>query len=148
MRRRILLHGLLAGFVMLASCSKPPPFKADNGVHEIMEHVLEPAAKVFWGGAGYVHNEQGERDLAPTTNEGWQALENAAAVIAESGNLLMMPGRAAPEVEWTTYSRRLAEVGLKGMKAAEARDKEAVFDVGGEIFEACEACHAKYLKEE
>lgn len=148
MRHRVLPQILLASVLAVAGCSKPPPYKADNGVHEIMEHVLEPAAKAFWGGAGYVHNEQGERDLAPTTNEGWQAVENGAAVVAESGNLLMMPGRAVEEDEWMAYSRRLAEVGLKAMRAAEARDKEAVFAVGGELFEACEACHAKYLKKE
>ncbi|MDP3854758.1 hypothetical protein [Phenylobacterium sp.] len=135
--------------VLLAACSEAEPtgpaFNTQNGVHEIMEHVLDPAADAVWGGSGYVITAAGEQDLSPTTPEGWQAVENGAAVVAEAGNLLMLPGRGPDEPQWAAYSRKLSEAGLAAMKAAQAKDKQAVFDTGGKIYEVCVACHQRYM---
>ena len=31
------------------------------------------------------------------------------------------------------------------MAAAEARDAAALFDAGGQVYQACRACHAQYM---
>jgi cytochrome c556 len=43
-----------------------------------------------------------------------------------------------------TAVRRLTDTAEKAMKAAEAKDPAAVFDTGGEIYEACRGCHQRY----
>ena len=35
----------------------------------------------------------------------------------------------------------------KAARAAEARDRKAVFDAGAEVYDACTQCHAKYAVE-
>ena len=41
-------------------------------------------------------------------------------------------------------SQALVDVGQRAIKAAESKNKAAVFDVGAEVYDACVACHAKY----
>lgn len=143
---RMFRYAALAGLLMLAACSKPPPaFNTQNGMHEVMEHVIDPAAWVFWNASGYITTAEGTVDRAPTTPEGWQAAENAAATVAEAGNLLLVPGRGPDETEWKAYAAAMTKAGLAGMKAAEAHDGRAVFVTGGQIYEACSGCHKRYI---
>ncbi len=78
------------------------------------------------------------------TTEEWDAVRNAAYVVAESGNLLMMSSRAKDGGDWMTMSQALIDVGQRAIRAAESHDKTAVFDVGAEVYDACTNCHAKY----
>lgn len=139
---------------LLASCGKPAPapsaaaepaYDLTNTVHDVMAYVLDPATDIVWAAAGTIVTEEGEQDLSPTTDEGWAAVKNAAAVVAESGNLLLMPGRAVDNAEWADYARGLVDVGVKTMDAADAKDKQAVFDLGGQMYRICTACHQKYI---
>jgi hypothetical protein len=112
-----------------------------------MTAVLEPAAEIYWDAVGTVVDERGTTEFAPQTSAEWEAVRNSAYVIAESGNLLMMGSRVRDAGEWMTMSRALVDIGKRALQAAEARDKAAVFDVGGEVYEACSKCHAKYAVE-
>ena len=40
-------------------------------IHDLMAYVLDPAAEVIWDSAGYVITEEGEFNLEPTDQEGW-----------------------------------------------------------------------------
>jgi hypothetical protein len=72
----------------------------------------------------------------PPQNDGeWTALQNSALILAEAGNLLLLPGRA----------RALVDAGSAAFKAANAKDANALTDIGDKIDETCETCHAKYL---
>ena len=72
-------------------------------------------------------------------------MRNAATVVAESGNLLMLDARARNRDEWMTLARALVEMGERARKAAESRDPKTVFDAGAELYESCVSCHAIYL---
>ena len=109
-----------------------------------MEWILDPAADVIWDSAGFIITADGETDLRPTTDEGWERVRNSAAVVAETGNLLMMPGRSSGP-DWVAYAQGLTEAGVVAMAAAEARDAEALFDAGGQVYQACRACHEQYM---
>ena len=65
-------------------------------------------------------------------------------VLAESGNLLMLGDRAKGEGPWMIMSRALVEAGTAALEAAEAKDADAVFAVGEQIYNACETCHVLY----
>ncbi len=109
-----------------------------------MEWILDPAVDVIWESAGSIITAEGEADLAPTTDAGWQHVRNSAAVVAETGNLLIMPGRANGP-DWIAYAQALIEAGEAAMVAAEARDADALFAAGGQLYQVCRGCHEQYL---
>jgi hypothetical protein len=109
-----------------------------------MEWILDPAADVIWDSAGVIITAEGERDLSPKTEAGWTRVRNSAAVVAEAGNLLMMPGRAAGP-DWIAYAEALVAAGENAIAATEVHDADALFDAGGEIYQACRSCHAQFM---
>jgi hypothetical protein len=147
---RVTLLFLTVGFLAtLASCSGrqqvvSPQYEVVTDVHHTMELIIDPAADLIWSSAGSIITEAGQRDLAPETPEGWLKVEEAAAVLTESGNLLMMPGRSAGP-DWNKHSRGLIRAGNLAMAAAVEQDADALFDAGGHIYQACLACHNQYL---
>lgn len=116
-----------------------------GSVYHMMAHYLEPAADKIWDSAGFVITEEGEVDLQPTTDDGWFAVEHAAIVVAEGGNLLMLDGYAADQADWAEYAQGLTRAGLKARDAAEQQDADALFAAGGEIYSVCRACHNRYM---
>lgn len=146
---RSLAAALLA--VLLSGCNRPtlgtpdtaPPYEPIADVRQTMEWILEPAADVIWDSAGTIITVEGRIELAPTTDEGWDNVRKHAAIVAETGNLLMLPGRAAG-ADWIAYARVLQTTGKRAMAAAEAQDADALFEAGGQLYEACVACHAQY----
>jgi hypothetical protein len=109
-----------------------------------MESVIDPSADIIWASVGTIITVAGEENIRPRTEEEWMAVRNAAVVVAESGNLLMMVPRAKDQ-EWMRIAQAMVETGAKAIKAAEARNADQVFDVGGEIYEVCTNCHSKYM---
>lgn len=126
-----------------AIAPEEPTYKPVATLGQTMAWILEPAADVIWDSAGFVITAQGEQDLTPTTEEGWNAVLHAAAYLTEAGNLLMLPGRSAG-ADWNEYSRGLISAGERAIEAAQARDSEALFDAGGRIYQVCRACHNQY----
>lgn len=127
--------------------AEPTPFDPVLDDHQLMNWVMDPMADVIWGAAGSVITVEGEQDLAPTDDEGWAEVRNAAAVIVESGNLLMIPGRSQGR-DWDEFSRGIITIGQRAMAAAEAQDADALFDAGGQLYNVCVACHQIYMLEE
>ncbi len=152
---RILLLALL-----LAACgqseqsaSQMPrtqavPFQPTGDVKHLMQWVLDPAADQVWGSSGSIITATGTQDLTPTTDAEWLATQHSAAVVAESGNLLLMPGLARDHNDWQDFSLGLIAAGKLAMAAAAERDAEALFDAGGQIYRVCASCHAVYIQSE
>ena len=146
---RLLTVGFLA---VLASCAgqhqvSNPQYEVVTDIHHTMDLIIDPAADLIWSSAGSIVTDAGEHDLAPDTVEAWIKVEAAAALLAESGNLLMMPGRSAGE-DWDEHSRGLIQAGKVALAAAEQQDADALFESGGLIYQACLACHSQYLNDD
>ena len=109
-----------------------------------MVSVIEPAAEVYWDAVGVIMDEEGTHEIEPRTPEEWEAVVNAAYVLAESGNLLLMEDRAQGRGHWIAMSRSMSEVGQRAIEAAEAEDPQAVFDMGAELYFVCTGCHTVY----
>ncbi|MEQ8857447.1 MAG: hypothetical protein RIC56_02260 [Pseudomonadales bacterium] len=120
------------------------PFQPVLDDKDFMNWVLDPVTDVIWGSAGTIFTLDGEEDLAPVDDEGWARVRNAAAVVAESGNLLMLPGRSKGP-DWDEFARGIVTMGQRAMAAAEAQDDEALFEVGGQLYNVCVACHQIYM---
>ena len=116
-------------------------------VRELMVSVLEPAAEAYWDGVGEVLTEEGVHQFRPLTEEDWTTLRNAAFILAESGNLMMMDGRARDRGDWMAHSRTMVETGRLALDAVDRRSPDAVFDAGAQVYYACRDCHARYAAE-
>ncbi len=124
--------------------NQPPPFKpiVDTGV--LMESFIEPSADVIWLSVGTIISAAGEEHIRPQTEEEWTKVRNAAVAVSEAGNLLMMVPRARDGDEWMRLSKAMVDTGAEAIKAAEAKDPDAVFEAGAQIYAVCSNCHAKY----
>ena len=120
-----------------------PAYEIVADEHDFMAHILNPAAAVIWGSAGFIITAEGERNLAPTSDALWHEVINAAMLIAESGNLLMLPGRSRGS-GWDAYAGGLIRTGKVAVDAAQRQDAAALFDAGGRIYQVCRACHNQY----
>jgi hypothetical protein len=146
--RRAVLSCIVAA--MVGSCANATPaatpFKAVASTGVLMNAILEPAAEIIWASVGTVVTADGIEEIEPRTDDEWTAVRNAAMVVTESGNLLMMEGRARDTEDWTTFSEALVEIGARAVEAAEDQDTDAVFQVGGDIYNICAGCHQQYVE--
>jgi len=105
-----------------------------SSVLELHDAMINPASDAIFN-AGVE---------APADEAAWTTIRKNAVVIAESGNLLMMPGRARDEGRWMELSWALVEGGRAAMKAAEARKTDGLLAASDRIVETCMACHEPY----
>ena len=124
-----------------------PPFMPVATVLELMESVVAHSAEVYWGSVSIIVDENGITENYPETDEEWEEVWAAAIGIAESGNLLMMAPRAVDNEAWIEMSAALVRVGVDAAAAAQAKDAERVLAMGEQIYNACLACHARYIPE-
>lgn len=136
--------------ILLVGCAPDAaeqPFILVADLPDLMTTVVDPAADVYWDAVGWIIDASGTTEIRPESPEEWEAVRNAAYQVAESGNLMMMEGRAVDEPEWTAFSQAMIAVGRRAIEAAEAQDEQGVFDVGAELYAVCTGCHATYARE-
>jgi hypothetical protein len=146
---RTLLPTVLAGIVCSLACGgapQPPPFKPVADVKQLMQAAIDPSADVLWDATGEIITPEGTTPRRPKNEEEWAQVRNAAIVLTESGNLLMMVPRAKDGGEWMKRSQELIDVGSAAWKAAEARNVDQLFTIGGDVYEACSNCHQRYME--
>ena len=136
-----------AVLVFATACAPQPAFKPVASVKQLMAATVVPSAEIIFDAVGSVVSERGVEDFAPKNDEEWTAVRNGALTLAESGNLLMIGARAKDQGEWIKLSQALVDVGMVAVKAAQAKNAEALFEAGGKVYEVCGQCHDKYWKE-
>lgn len=104
-------------------------------VKEVMVTMTVPASDVIFGAAS----------KPPTTDQEWAAVRTSAVMLAESGTLLMTGGRARDNTTWMEMARALADQADTTLKAAKARDRDALSKAGDDVYMTCETCHERYL---
>jgi hypothetical protein len=165
---------LIVFLLALASCTQSAPqapqvspFLPKASIREIMDAEVDPAADVLWDAVATNITLAGRDDRQPRTPEEWQAVRRSAIMLLEATNLLVMEGRriAPPDTPLTPgelnptvlqqrldsnrapfvgFAQALRNVSLKALDAIDAKDATRLFEAGGEIDEACEACHLVY----
>ena len=144
----LLLPAALAA--LLAACNNPPPQKASPPykpvatLEEVMHGLVIPSAQIVWKASGSIMTAKGTEERRPQNEDEWITVEAAAVTLMESGNLLMMEGRAKDDKKWMELCRSLVDTGSAVHKAAKARDVDALFTKGGDLFESCQNCHFAY----
>jgi len=130
-------------------------------VKELMGHVIDYNSFGVWHNQGWIIDAQGTHELFPTDEAGWLAAESAAISLAESSNLLLLPGRPQDDDRrWVDWSHQLYDAAMKAQAAAQkagelmkagktdeyTKAKQEFFDAGGEMYNACVDCHAHYVQ--
>jgi hypothetical protein len=141
MNKAILAAATIA---LLAACNQGPP-APDKTIQQLMAEDVETAAQIYWKSVQYISDETGNHEILPRTDEEWARVQAAAARLGEYGALLQTPGYAEGRGrDWMQFSKSLIEVSKLAEQAAEEKDVDKVFGVGGTVFSVCKACHDVY----
>lgn len=103
---------------------------------ELMVHMIYPTSDAVF----YISSR------TPTTEEEWGQLQARTLTLAESANLLMMPGRTRPG-EWNKDARQMLDAAWGAFKAAKSKDVGGVEAVSDQLYESCVSCHKAYRKD-
>ncbi len=165
MHRTVLTLSFMLAVCGLSLMAQTPPTSAAQEVHadlnQLMRGVLYPAANVVFfaqvenpGNVKPVPGQDPSMATDPLTSTfgGWQAVENAALALAESANLLLVPGRTcsngAPvpmkDPDWATFVQKLRDAGMKAYTAAQAKDQDKMIDLSETVSASCAGCHRKW----
>jgi cytochrome c553 len=130
------MRTLIVLFLSLSSAAmaQAPTAKLVGSILQLMQGIVVPASNAIFR----IPNE------APKNDKEWAAVQSNALVLAESGNLLMLPGRAKDDGEWMKDSKALVDAGAAAFKAANAKDTDALTEIGDQILTTCSTCHQKY----
>jgi hypothetical protein len=101
---------------------------------DLMVKVIYPASDAIF----YITTRQ------PTTESEWVELQGKALMVAESANLLMMPGRARDEDRWMEDAKLMLDAGRAAYRAARAKDLAALEALNDQLYESCTSCHQHY----
>jgi hypothetical protein len=133
---RIMAFLLAAGTTLVQSAgpASPPPVRHVGTMSELMVTVIRPASDALF----YIETR------TPKDGDGWTAIEGQALMVAEAGNLLMLPGRARDQAQWMADAALMRDAGAAAFKAAKTRSVEAVAAVSDQLYESCVTCHRHY----
>jgi hypothetical protein len=162
-----------------ALAAKPRPvastrYVITGTIKELMHGVIDPSADALWDAVSYDITAAGVVETMPRTNEDWYAVRRHALILAESANLLRVPGRRvapatpipslvdeppAPEdlppeqiqilidrdrAKFARLSQGLIDAAVLAIKAADAKDVNRLSEAGDLLDRACESCHSEY----
>src|SRR5215469_14079785 len=138
---------LLAGFSYAQSpasaqnAAPAPKMEVHATLAQLMRGILYPAA-----------NPSMSPDLLSSTYGQWQAVENSALAIAETANLLTLPGRKCSNGldvpvrngDWAKFVQELRAAGLAAYKAAQSKNQDEIVTAADPLTTACSNCHEKF----
>lgn len=157
-RRLRHLLAISIGVCALNGCDRgagdapPVPAQPVGDMHDTMTWLLDPAADVIWDSAGFVLTADGETALAPTTEDGWARVRHSAVVVAEGGNLLLLPHLQPDPADglgteaWVEFAQGMTRIAVEAIAAVDAKDADALFETGGHLYNVCLACHQVYAR--
>ena len=126
-------------FILISTCSfgQAPSgsFPPTASMKQLMLDLIHPASNdilllIYRGG--------------PKDDNEWASVRRNALTLAESGNLLMMPGRTRGQGDWIKHVRMLVDAGTAAYQAAEAKNVQALAAVAGPLDASCTNCHKQY----
>jgi hypothetical protein len=144
--RRVLVLALAASTI---ACGRGPgPVEGPSAqtafasTREIMDGIVIPYSQAIFDAVAY---ENAQLTRAPRNDDEWHRLYVQALAVAEAGNLLMIDGRAKDQRDWIELAHQMSLKAAAVAKGASLKDVDRVLDAGGELYETCTACHAKYV---
>ncbi len=121
-----------------------PPFDTTISTKDLMAAMMDPTADVVWESVGTIMTKEGTFEKTPQTDEEWNNVKAHAIMLVEGGNLLLMPARSGNNAEWISLAQDMQGQAKRMIAAAEKHDRQAVFDVGSDLYDRCVNCHKKF----
>ena len=167
------LSGLIVALTVVSvGCNRPEPaaeapapaapqYTAHGSLAQVMRGIPFPASNIIFdtqttdpGKTVEPGDTSGQGATAQFSGVygGWQAVENAAIALQETANLILIPGRSCEngkpvpvdQEDFQKWAANLREAGAASLKAAQAKNLDAMVDVSGTVSDACAMCHEKY----
>ena len=127
------LSAAMAGALVQAGSDRPP-MRNIGSMSDLMVKIIYPTSDAIF----YIESR------TPTTEAEWNVLEGQALMLAESANLLMMPGRARDQKQWMADSKLMLDAGAAAVKAVKSKNVEAISALSDQLLESCTSCHKHY----
>ena len=168
-RARIFILIVVAGVALLCSgvVSAQAPgrgraaaaARAPANLLQVMRGILFPNSNVIFSAqsqdpASVKKDADGTSSVNPLAGMygGWQAIENSGLALAESANLLTVPGRVCSNgkpvplqnADWQRFVRGLRDAGMAAYKAGQSKDMDKVVEAADTVTTACMNCHDVY----
>jgi hypothetical protein len=128
--------------IAATSCSRRSDMAPIATLEQIMETTIEPVSDRVFDAAVW---ENGVQVGGPKTDDDWKLVQANAMMLAETCNLLLMPGRAKDDGGWPIRTQAMKDAALEAAKAADAKNTDAIFAAGGRLYQACLGCHLQYI---
>lgn len=137
----VVLAFVLGGAsVLVAEWSQ---YRQTASLEQVMEATVTTASNAIFDAVVWVN---GEPVNLPKTEADWENVEHGAITLAESADLMMMPGRVKDWGDWRRFAHDLHNGARAAERAALNKNVDEVLQAGDLIYEACTNCHRKYLK--
>jgi len=117
-----------------ASATPAPAQQRVGTMAELMADIIYPSSDAIF----YITTRE------PTNDVEWNAFRAKTLVLAESANLLMMPGRARDQDRWMADSKLMLDVGNAAFRAAKRKDVAAIEALNDQLYQSCVTCHMHY----
>lgn len=126
---------------------------------QLMRGIIYPASNVIFAAQSDDFNKikpAADPSISPnlitSTYGGWQAVENSSLALAESANLLTVPGRRCGNgkpvplgnADWGKFVQGLRQAGMTSYKAAQSKNQDRMLDAADAVSTACSNCHDVY----
>ena len=120
----------------LPSTSAPAAPAPSNvgSMSELMVRMIYPTSDAIF----YITTRE------PKSDAEWGELQAKALTLAESANLLMMPGRARDQDRWMQDAKLMLDAGRAAYRAARTKDLAALDALSDQLLESCTSCHQHY----
>ena len=119
---------------VIQAASDRPPTRNVGSMSDLMVKIIYPASDALF----YIESR------TPTTDAEWTVLEGQALMVAESANLLMLPGRARDQQQWMADAKLMLDAGADAVKFAKVKNVEAIAGLSDRLYESCTSCHKHY----
>jgi hypothetical protein len=129
-----------------------PAARIHGTVNEVMIGIIYPSSNIVFA-AQSEDPEAPSDDFSFDYYGGWVQVESAAIAVAESANLLTIPGRLCangtpPPVDaedWLGWVEDMRTSGIAAYDAAKSQSQEALTEITDQLATSCSSCHAKYV---
>jgi hypothetical protein len=111
-----------------------PPAHNVGTMSDLMVKIIYPTSDALF----YVESR------TPKDEAEWNAFEGQMLMLAESANLLMMPGRARDQKQWMADAKLMLDAGALAVKAAKTKNVESISALSDQLLESCTTCHKHY----
>lgn len=133
----------------LAACGDSDVPVPEQTTQQLMALDVQPTADIFWGAVGSVSElidgVPVYREYQPETDEEWAAVAAAAAKLRDHGKTLATPAYSTGRADdWLVFAQGLQDVATRAEQVTLAKDREAMLEVGGTLYNVCAACHRFY----